>query len=165
VFDIHHKPYGLTSLPSGYFSQVHKVHINIQRKLPWGNSTRLEHNRIAATCGAGHCPVPSLEHSANWPLSGFLSARSLKFTGLSGVPPDCPVRQQVTVNFAQRSTVRVRVQSEALEVSRQYATTGHTGLSGVPPNCPVPQKDRRIQRSTAPNHNSCLTWHAPDSEQ
>jgi hypothetical protein len=25
-----------------------------------------------------------LEHSANWPLSGILGARSLKITGLSG---------------------------------------------------------------------------------
>jgi hypothetical protein len=29
----------------------------------------------------------------NWPLSGFLSARPLKFIGLSGAPPDYPVRQ------------------------------------------------------------------------
>jgi hypothetical protein len=38
----------------------------------------------------GHCPVPRLETSMNWPLSGFLRARPLKFrtircaTGLSG---------------------------------------------------------------------------------
>jgi hypothetical protein len=29
--------------------------------------------------------------------------------------------------------------------------------------CPVPQEDRRLQRSTAPNPNGRLTWHAPDS--
>jgi hypothetical protein len=52
VFDDHHKPYGLTSLPSGHFSQVHKVHINIKIKIPWGNSIRLEQNRIVAACGA-----------------------------------------------------------------------------------------------------------------
>jgi hypothetical protein len=40
-----------------------------------------------------HFPVPRLEPSANWPLSGFLSARSLKFIGLSGVPLDCLVTQ------------------------------------------------------------------------
>jgi hypothetical protein len=28
-----------------------------------------------------------------------------------------------------------------------------TGLSGVAPNCPVQQKDKRLQRSTAPNPN------------
>jgi hypothetical protein len=38
---------------------------------------------------------------------------------------------RATVNFAQRSTVRLRAQSEALEVRRQSATTGRTGLSGA----------------------------------
>jgi hypothetical protein len=33
------------------------------------------------------------------------------------------------------------------------------------PDCPVPQEDKGLQRSTAPNPNSRLTWHAPDSEQ
>jgi hypothetical protein len=47
----------------------------------------------------GHCPVCTghvrcLEPSTNWSLSDFLSARPLKFIGLSGVPSDCPVRQQ-----------------------------------------------------------------------
>jgi hypothetical protein len=42
----------------------------------------------------GHCPVPKLEPSANWRLSGFLSAHSLNFIGLSDAPLDCPVRQQ-----------------------------------------------------------------------
>jgi hypothetical protein len=58
------------------------------------------------------------EHLANWPLSGFLGATPLKFTGLSGEPPDCP----------------------------------------------VPQEDRRLQRSTPPNPNGRLTWHAPERE-
>jgi hypothetical protein len=47
-------------------------------------------NRLAAASGSSDCPVctekclvPWLEHSANWPLSGFLSARPLKITGLS----------------------------------------------------------------------------------
>jgi hypothetical protein len=29
----------------------------------------------------------------------------------------------------------------------------------------VPQEDKGLQRSTAPNPNGWLTWHAPDSEQ
>jgi hypothetical protein len=41
----------------------------------------------------------------------------------------------------------------------------HIGLSGVPPDCPVPQEDKGLQRSTTPNPNGQLTWHAPDSEQ
>jgi hypothetical protein len=29
------------------------------------------------------------------------------------------------------------------------------GLSGVAPDCPVQQKDKELQRSTAPNPNGC----------
>jgi hypothetical protein len=29
----------------------------------------------------------------------------------------------------------------------------------------VPQEDKGLQRSTAPNPNGLLTWHAPDNEQ
>jgi hypothetical protein len=39
-----------------------------------------------------------------------------------------------------------------------------TGLFGVPPDCPVHQKDIRLQRSSAPNPNDRLTWHAPNNE-
>jgi hypothetical protein len=116
-------------------------------------------------CRTRHYLVPWLERSANWPLSGILGARPLKIIGLSGVPPDCPVRQRATVNFAQWSTVWLRAQSEALEVRRQSTTTGHTGLSGVQPNCPVQQKNRLLERSSAPNPNGRLTWHSPDNEQ
>jgi hypothetical protein len=45
------------------------------------------------------------------------------------------------------------------------AKSEHIGLFGVPPDCPVPQKDKGLQRSTAPNPNGLLTWHAPDNEQ
>jgi hypothetical protein len=108
--------------------------------------------------------MPWLERSANWPLSGILGARPLKFTGLSGAPPNCSMRQRAMVNFAQRSTVRLRAQFAMPEVRRQSATIGCTGLSGVPPDCPVQQKDRQLQRSTALKPNGRLTWHSPDSE-
>jgi hypothetical protein len=75
------------------------------------------------------------------------------------------VRQRATVNFTQRSTVRLCAQFEASEVRRQSATIGRTRLSGVPPDYLVHQKDRRLQWSTAPKPNGRLTWHAPDSEQ
>jgi hypothetical protein len=45
------------------------------------------------------------------------------------------------------------------------AKSEHTGLFGVPPNCPVSQEDKGLQRSSAPNPNGLLTWHAPDNEQ
>jgi hypothetical protein len=38
-------------------------------------------------------------------------------------------------------------------------------MYGVPPDYPVQQKDKRLQRSTAPNPNGQLTWHTPDNEQ
>jgi hypothetical protein len=69
----------------------------------------------------GQCPVPWLEHLTNWQLSGYLSARPLKFIGLSG---------ETTVNFAQWSTALTATQSVAQksEVSLQRQDTL---------NCPV----------------------------
>jgi hypothetical protein len=105
------------------------------------------------------------EHLANWSLSGFLSVSPLKFIGLSGAPPYCPVRQQsngqlrAMVNFADYRAVY------SAEVRSLSAKSEYTRLSGVPSDSPVPQEDRRLQRSTAPNPNGRLTWHSPDSEQ
>jgi hypothetical protein len=53
-----------------------------------------------------HCPMPWLEHIANWLLSGFLSAHPLKIIGLSSVPPDCPVGQRSNGQLRQRSTTQ-----------------------------------------------------------
>jgi hypothetical protein len=102
VFDVHHKPYGLTSLPSGCFSQVHKYQHKHTKKKTWGKSTKFGAYKIwCSQWRTGHCPVcirhypvPRLKTSANWILSGKLSARPLKFIGLSGAPPNCPVSQQ-----------------------------------------------------------------------
>jgi hypothetical protein len=47
--------------------------------MTWENSTWLEQNSPGAAYGALDTAVPRLEPSANWPLSGFLSARTLKF--------------------------------------------------------------------------------------
>jgi hypothetical protein len=51
----------------------------------------LEHNGLAIASGAPDCPVCTgqcsvhwVELSVNWPLSGILDTRPLKFTGLSG---------------------------------------------------------------------------------
>jgi hypothetical protein len=40
-----------------------------------------------------------------------------------------------------------------------------TDMSEVPPDCPMQQEDKILQRSTAPNPNSVLTWQVPNSEQ
>jgi hypothetical protein len=95
------------------------------------------------------------EHLANWPLSGFLSARPLKFIGLSSVPPDCPVRQRSNNQLRQRSTVE-QSNRQKLEDSLRCQ---------IAPYCPIPQEDIILQRSIAPNPNGRLTWHSPDSEE
>jgi hypothetical protein len=120
----------------------------------------LEQNRLAAASGAPdcpmcteQCPVPWLEHSGNRPLSGILGTRPLNITGLSGVPPDCPMSPRCNGRLRQWSTAGPRLQSPAPEVRRQSAMTGCTGLSGAP----------KGQKS--PNSNDQLMWHAPGSEQ
>jgi hypothetical protein len=70
--------------------------------------------------------------------------------------------QRSTPPMVDCGTVR---QSAESEIRRQFATIVHTGLSGVPPDCLVHQKDRSLQRSTAPKPNGRLTWHSPDIEQ
>jgi hypothetical protein len=35
VFDVHHKPRGLTSLPNYHLSQVHKVQHKPTKKISW----------------------------------------------------------------------------------------------------------------------------------
>jgi hypothetical protein len=124
---------------------VHKVHIHIQRKWSWNNSTSLDQNRLVAASGAPDCPVPWLEHFANWPLSSFLGARPLKITGLSGVPPDCSVSSQSKGRLRQQLTVRLRPQSTALEVKRQSHRTVWcaTGLCRAPKG----QKSSTVNRS------------------
>jgi hypothetical protein len=80
----------------------------------------------------GQCPVPWLEHLTNWLLSGFLSARPLKFIGLSN---------ETTVNFTQWSTALTAAQSAAhkSEVSLQRQDT---------PNCPVCHRTVRCSKRT-----------------
>jgi hypothetical protein len=101
----------------------------------------------------GHCPVCQAKRPANRPLSGFCRARSTIIhrtvrcaTGLSGQPAEqrLPARQRSTVQRNSAEQCRSRVRAQKLEV---------TGLSGVAPDYPVQQKDKRLQRPNAPNHN------------
>jgi hypothetical protein len=127
VFDVHHKPYGPTSLSSCYFSQVHKVQHKHTKQKTWGNSTKFGaykswcsqwRTRHSLVC-TGHCPVPRLEHLANWPLSIFLRAIPLKFTELSGEPieqrwtsPNGRLRWLQTVEQSAEHKSEVSVQSQ-----------------------------------------------------
>ena len=46
VVDVHHKPRGLTSLPSCHLSQVHKVQHKPTKKLSWGSQQSLERRQV-----------------------------------------------------------------------------------------------------------------------
>jgi hypothetical protein len=65
----------------------------------------------------------------------------------------------------QRSTAMSDEQCTVRKSEVRAAKSERTGLSDMPSNCPVPQEDKGLQRSTAPNPNGQLTWHAPDNEQ
>jgi hypothetical protein len=103
----------------------------------------------------GHCPVPRLETSANWPLSGFLRARPLKTNGLYGARPDCPVRNWSNGQLHQWSTAEQSDRQKSEDSLRCQIASDY----------PVPQEDRRLQLSIASNPNDRLTWHSLDNEQ
>jgi hypothetical protein len=152
MFDVHHKPYRLTCLPSVYFSQVHKVHINIQRKWPW-------------------------EILHVWNKTGLLQPTAPRTVSdaLAGAP-----RKLTALWFSQRSSTKnhrtVRWDNEhwstlpngrlcdcARGLKRQKSEDSLRRQ--VAPDCSVQQKDKRLQRSTAPNPNGRPAWHSPDSVQ
>jgi hypothetical protein len=97
--------------------------------------------------------VHQARQPANQPLTGFFWVRSTIIhrtvwcaTGLSGEPAEqrFPARQRSTaqMNSGEQCCAEVRVQKSEV-----------TGLSGVALDCPVQQKDKALQRSTAPNPN------------
>jgi hypothetical protein len=127
------------------FSQVHKVHINIQRN-DLGNSTWLEQNRSGAAYGAPdivrcasntvRCPGWSTPRTGRSRV--FLRARPLKFIGLSGAPPDCPVIQwsngqlSPTVDYATARAVCSTRSQKTFCDDRSYQTIRcATGLFGA----------------------------------
>jgi hypothetical protein len=69
------------------------------------------------------------------------------------------------INCAQWSTAVNNAQCTVQKSKVRAAKSERTGLSGVSPDYPMPQKDKGLQRSTSPNPNEQLTWHAPDNEQ
>jgi hypothetical protein len=84
VFDVHHKPYGLTSLPSEYFSQVHKVHIS--RQIKWFGEFYTAGAKTEI--GAARCPGWDLRELAALEFSQSSSTKIHRTvrcaTGLSG---------------------------------------------------------------------------------
>lgn len=157
MFDVHHKPYGLTSLPSECFYQVHKV--NIQQKCI-GEFYKVWTIQVLVQLVA-HRTLFDAQAEAPRELAalGFSQSHSTKIhqtvwcvTGLSGEPiaehksevslqsqnaPDCLVCHR---------TVRCRKKTEDFNDQQlQTPTVGWHGthrtvnsaVSGAPPNCPV----------------------------
>jgi hypothetical protein len=99
--------------------------------------------------GTPDCPVINRTVSGapgcstvNWLLSRIGRAMWLKFTGLSGGAPDCPMSLQ-----------RPRPRSSATNSSLSGIHRGHRGYNS--PDCPVSQS-RPSQRSTAKSAGD--TW-------
>jgi hypothetical protein len=100
------------------------------------------------------------EHSTNWPLSGFTGSRSAIIHRTVWCAPDMssePTEQRSTASTVKSAQCR----SQKSELRSQNAPDSPVAHR----TCPVQQEDKRLQRSTAPNHNGLLTWQAPDSEQ
>jgi hypothetical protein len=109
------------------------------KKIIWGilHGWSKNKNSYSLWC-TGQCPVPRPETFANWPLSGFLSARQLKFIGLSGAPPDYPVRQQSNDQLRQRSTVEQSDRQKSEDSLRCQ----------IAPDCPVCHRTVRCHKKT-----------------
>jgi hypothetical protein len=73
----------------------------------------------------------------------------------------CPVSQRSNDHCAQWSTAKVYSARSEVRAGSQNLPD----MSSVLPDCLVQLEDKGLQRSTAPNPNGVLTWHAPDSEQ
>jgi hypothetical protein len=71
------------------------------------------------------------------------SASALRYNS-----PDCPVSQRS--NGSLRANGRLQMSTVANSDAQK---SEGTGLSGVAPDCPMQQKDKELQRSTAPNPN------------
>jgi hypothetical protein len=69
--------------------------------------------------------------------------------------PDYPVSQRSNGSLRANGRLRRVYSDEQCRAEVRAAKSEVTGLSGVAPNCPVQQDDKALQRSTAPNPNSC----------
>jgi hypothetical protein len=96
---------------------------------------------------------------------GFQPVRYAIFTGLSGVPPDCPVHQRSNDYFAQRSPPKAEEQRNNAQTLRGRAERRVRGapdtkqcMSGAAPDCPVPLEDKASNGQKLPNPNGWVTW-------
>jgi hypothetical protein len=93
--------------------------------------------------------------SPNQPLSGFCQARSAIIHRTVRCATDCPVSQQSNNSLRTNGRLRRVYSNEQCRAEVRAAKSEVTRLSSVAPDCPVQQDDKALQRSTAPNPNSC----------
>jgi hypothetical protein len=124
VFDVHHKPCGLTSLPSCHLSQVHKVQLKpIKKKL--GTLQSLEQKTcIGAASGTTdtvRCPGRGIHELV---APGFFW-ESLRYNS-----PDCPVCTR-HVQWANRATVNCVLRSTAAYSKSEQCTSQKSERTGL----------------------------------
>jgi hypothetical protein len=121
VFDIHHKPCGLTSLSSQHLSQGHKDQHKPRKKLSWAlNNIWSKIWECAAKWRTGQRPVHQDEHQANRPLSSFFRVRSAIIHQIVRWANGTTVtwRQSSCAKSKQWWTVRGRAQSRGVRAHR-----------------------------------------------
>jgi hypothetical protein len=96
VFDVHHKPRGLTSFPSFHLYQVYKVQHKPTKKVSWGTLQSLEQRQVYVQLVA-HRTLSGAQAEAPRELAalGFSQSHSTKIhqtircaTRLSGEPTE-----------------------------------------------------------------------------
>jgi hypothetical protein len=105
VFDVHHKPWGLTSLPSCHLSQVHKIQHKPTDKVSWGTLQSLEQKQVL---------VQLVAHRT---LSGAQAEAPRKLVAIGFSESHSAIIHRTvrwangaTVNCAQRSTALMMLQ-------------------------------------------------------
>jgi hypothetical protein len=96
-------------------------------------------------CATRQCPVHQDRTTSNSPPSGFSGRAPLKFTGLSGVPPDCPVHQRSNSSFTQWSTTKATDSVNSEEQCTQKLEQSPEAHQIVNSACPVQHRTVRCQ--------------------
>jgi hypothetical protein len=148
VFDDHHKTYGLTSLPSWSFLRCIKFIYICKENGPLANPINMGWIRLCTSLWCiKQCLVPRLARPTNRLLSWKHSAPRLKFIGLSGVAPDCPVSLGPMVIFTNDRLPRdcnrvrnVRSQKQSTTVRSHQTVRYATGQVDTQVDYSKPQR-------------------------
>jgi hypothetical protein len=115
VFDVYHKPRGLTSLPSHHLSQVHKVQHKPRKKADLGNQQSME-QRLEWCCP--WCTGHSSQAPSKLLTLGFFQG-TLRYNS-----SDCPISQRSNGNLRQWSTAKDEQCTSKVRVEKSECT-GH----------------------------------------